>query len=417
MNLILFTSSFPYVRGGDANFLNVEVQHLVKEFDRVIVVPEFIKASKLPEHAALEVDTGYAELLASKSILDLSQLAFSSQILRYGYGEPNFPRLSFTAWRRLIAFCGKAELVRRWTLDFLRKQNLNPEECIFYTYWFDNAAAGIGMVKKDHPRLRLVSRAHNYDLYEEQYYDPPFFPCRNFTLNLVDRLFLCSFDGVEYMRAKYPQHVSRYQTSLLGVKDPGFITEASTDGVFRIVSCSFLRPEKRVDLLLEAFSLASRMRPGQRMEWRHIGNGEERAQLQKKADNILLESAKAFFIEYIDNRALMGFYRKNPVDVFVNVSRTEGIPVSIMEASSCGIPVVATAVGGNAEIVSEQNGILLDKDPSLDEIASAIFRMIDGPKESSKKRFGGRNVWKTQYNAHLNFLDFAQTLKHIRLRD
>lgn len=417
MNLILFTASFPYVRGGDANFLGVEVKHLSKRFERIIVVPENIKASKLPEHAELEVDTSYAELLASKNNLNLFLLALSSRVLPYGYREAGFPFFSLDAWRRLFAFSGKAELIRRWTLDFIRRNNLKPQDTLFYTYWFDNAAAGIGMVKMDIPDLRLVSRAHNYDIYVEKYYSPPFFPGRDFALNAVDQLFPCSFDGVEYMQAKYSKYRSRFRSSLLGVIDPGFICKASTDGSFRVVSCSFLRPEKRVSLILEALLLAAQKRPQQRFEWHHIGNGEEREHLQNMADESLPENAKAVFVEYTDNKNLMQFYRENPVDVFVNVSTTEGIPVSIMEAASCGIPVVATNVGGNREIVSDQNGILLSDNPSSDEVVDSFFHFLDFPDEAAAKRYNSRKIWDIHFNADSNFSEFAQILKHIRQGD
>ena len=58
--------------------------------------------------------------------------------------------------------------------------------------------------------------------------------------------------------------------------------------------------------------------------------------------------------------------------MFINVSSTEGIPVSIMEAMSFGIPVIATAVGGTPEIVNNENGYLLSKDPSAKELAEVI---------------------------------------------
>ena len=45
-----------------------------------------------------------------------------------------------------------------------------------------------------------------------------------------------------------------------------------------------------------------------------------------------------------------------PVDLFLTVSANEGIPVSIMEAQSFGIPVIATDVGGISEIVNNVNG-------------------------------------------------------------
>jgi glycosyltransferase involved in cell wall biosynthesis len=77
--------------------------------------------------------------------------------------------------------------------------------------------------------------------------------------------------------------------------------------------------------------------------------------------------------------------------------------------------VIATAVGGNVEIVTTQNGILIDPNAALEEISSAMFYLIDHPGEAETKRKGSRYIWETRYNAHLNFSDFARRLKEIRL--
>jgi len=49
----------------------------------------------------------------------------------------------------------------------------------------------------------------------------------------------------------------------------------------------------------------------------------------------------------------------------MNLSETEGIPVSIMEAQSAGVPILATNLGGTSEIVNNENGFLVEKDFNL----------------------------------------------------
>ena len=60
------------------------------------------------------------------------------------------------------------------------------------------------------------------------------------------------------------------------------------------------------------------------------------------------------------------------MDYFINLSDSEGIPVSIMEAMSVGIPIIARDVGGNREIVTNNNGCLLEGD----EINLTIYEYI-----------------------------------------
>ena len=78
------------------------------------------------------------------------------------------------------------------------------------------------------------------------------------------------------------------------------------------------------------------------------------------------------FLGRISNLELFSYYKDNYIDLFMNLSSSEGIPVSIMEAMSFGIPVIATNVGGTAEIVNIDNGYLLSPNPLLEEVAEAI---------------------------------------------
>ena len=110
----------------------------------------------------------------------------------------------------------------------------------------------------------------------------------------------------------------------------------------------------------------------------------------------------------------MSFYRAHPADVFINASETEGTPVAVMEAVSCAIPVIATSVGGNKEIVGESNGILLDENPSPQCIADSIFKLLDDPKMTRGMREGSRLVWMERYNADANYAVFAERLRSIR---
>jgi len=85
-----------------------------------------------------------------------------------------------------------------------------------------------------------------------------------------------------------------------------------------------------------------------------------------------------------------------------------------MEAISCGIPVIATSVGGNVEIVSEQNGLLLDPDPTPEQIGQALLKYWDDQNAVPLKRQASFKVWQERYNADANFRAFAERLKSIR---
>lgn len=416
MILVLFTASYPFDVATEQTFLNDEIKHLAKSFERVLLVPRRCEGGKLPLPPNVEVAEDYFTFLestnkfAAVTRVFISSLFYSDLLAR--------PWILFhpSSLGRLIAFLAGAYLTKSWVERWLDKNQMDVHECIFYTYWFDQGAMGIGLAKRLHPDLRLVSRVHGYDLYEERY-SPPYLPCRLAALDLVDLLLADAVAGKEYLDQKFPVFSSRFGVACLGVVDPGFITAPSSDGIFRIASCSIIRPVKRIDLLLEGIASAARQRPHQRFEWHHFGKGESedlKENFQKSADKILPPNARAFFPGYSTQKALMDYYRSNPVDVFINVSVSEGTPVSSMEAISCSIPLIATGVGGNREIVTDLNGLLLSPNPLPQEIAEAIFRFVDAPEWSISKRNGSRALWREKYNADENFSTFIQLLYSIR---
>lgn len=413
MYLLLFTASYPFESGGEKNFLHEEIKHLHQKFNRIILVPRHLKGAKDELPVGVEVEENYSNYLNQFNKLALLVKILTSNLL---YKEIfSHPYLLFypNAIFRLFAFLAGALLTQDWVKQWLIENKKQNEKNLFYTYWFDHATLGIGLLKKEFLSIRLVSRTHGYDLYEEPYYTPPYLPYRPLALSLLDYLFPDSHTGLQYIKNRYPKFSSRYKAALLGVPNSGFITQPSTDEIFRIFSCSMLVEVKRVDLILEGIAFAASVRPEQKFEWRHIGNGDRRDELQKKANDMFPFNANGYFLEYQNKESLMKFYKKQAIDVFINASSTEGTPVAVMEATSCGIPIIATNVGGNPEIVSERNGIVISANPSPEEIAQAILKMIDNPEISQSMRQESRKVWQESYNAETNYQKFAEKLKEI----
>jgi glycosyltransferase involved in cell wall biosynthesis len=75
----------------------------------------------------------------------------------------------------------------------------------------------------------------------------------------------------------------------------------------------------------------------------------------------------------------------NASDAFLMSSAWEGLPIVLLEASACGLPAVATNVGGNPEVVEDgQTGLLTpSKDPAA--LAAAMLRMMTLPIEDRQQ--------------------------------
>ena len=415
--IVIFTGSYPHKIEAEESFLNPEIKYVSLSFARIIIVPEFIGGNRQSLAPGIEIDESYAENYAKYRLsnrLGREAIAFSfvfrssllfQEILKY-------PLMLFSLrkLKRLLSFIVLAIRVRNWTCNFIKTKNIDLENTIFYTYWFNHISAGIGLTRKMYPRIKIVSRAHNADLYEERY-QPAYIPCRHETLSALDKLFLISENGRDYLFRRYPLFAGKYEVSRLGVEDAGFLSECQKDGIFRILSCSFITAVKRPDLLLTGMRELALLRPRQKFEWYHIGDGPLRPYIEELAKKILPGNIEFHCLGRLPNNKAILFYKNNAVDVFVNVSSFEGIPVSIMEAQNCAIPVIAAGVGGTPEIVSDKVGVLLGSNPQPEEIAEAICSLLDNPELAKEKRNASRINWESNFCADKNYADFSRRLK------
>lgn len=414
MTVILFTQSYPYDFASEHNFIEPEISQLAEKWERIILVPRMRKGKRLSLPPHVEVDDQYANFLERNS--QPQRMIRSAWKSRSFFREVRtHPSLLLYPSKvlKLILFSSRVELTKQWIINLIRTQPIDPCDCLLYSYWFDHAATALARVRREYPATRAVSRAHGYDIYEEYYY-PYYWPYRRETLEALDAVFFASEAGKGYYRDRYPEFTSKYETAHLGTKDPGFLSNASEDGVFRIVSCAHIVPVKRLDLLLKGIAAAAHLRPELRFEWIHFGDGTGGKSLNQKMARDFPQNARGRLMGNVQNSEIIQHYREQPVDVFLNVSSTEGgAPVAIQEAMSCGIPVIATLVGGNPEAVSEKNGILLGPDPSPHEIAVALLKIWEDPLLAAKMRIESRRIWETSYNAQVNFRAFAERLKVI----
>ena len=142
-----------------------------------------------------------------------------------------------------------------------------------------------------------------------------------------------------------------------------------------------------------------------KIEWTHIGDGKNISKLVRKSEN-QLKNIKFTFLGNLKNNEVIEYYTSNSVDLFLNVSSTEGLPVSIMEAISFGIPIVATNVGGTSEIVIEDfTGKLLNKDFENIELADIIEKIIQWRANNKyiTMRKNCREYWKKNFEAKQNY--------------
>lgn len=192
----------------------------------------------------------------------------------------------------------------------------------------------------------------------------------------------------------------------LGIAAASRSCQASDDGTFRVVTCSYVVPVKRLDRLVDALASCRT-----KIEWTHIGGGESLAALEESACRLPPE-IRLHFAGTLPNREVLARYAAGPVDLFVNVSASEGLPVSIAEAMMHGIPALATDVGGTSELVDESTGWLLPSSPDAASIARAIDEIASLPADRrAMKRTAASERARSIFDAERNYARFATGLR------
>jgi glycosyltransferase involved in cell wall biosynthesis len=97
---------------------------------------------------------------------------------------------------------------------------------------------------------------------------------------------------------------------------------------------------KRLDRIIEAIAVLALRYPSVKFTWTHIGSGASSSNIAEVAEKCFAGAVnlRYGFAGNLSNKQVIEFYEENFVDCFLNLSESEGLPVSMMEAMSFGIP-------------------------------------------------------------------------------
>lgn len=403
-SLVLFTSSFPF--GDQEAFLESELPYLSKEFQEIIIIPHHCSGKRRETSPNTKVELSFSHFFSQPKWKQVLPRFFNA--LKQWKECPK--SLNTSVLKHYASYLSMAETYNQ-LLGKLINQRPDLKGAIFYSYWFHVQASGIALFKEKNklPELKFVSRAHGFDLYEDR--SPVnVFPLRERTLAQTSLLFPVSDSGSNYLKCRYP--ASNPYTMRLGVHDPGFSNPGSDLNHFSIVSCSNLVKLKRVHLIISALKNFVSEHKELNISWHHIGNGPEYQNLVSQARAALGKTINWVFHGNISNHDLYSFYKTTPVDVFVHLSETEGIPVSLMEAFACGIPAIATSVGGVPEIVNNKNGVLLEANPSPQQVAQTLGTMVKRRTHRTQQSLSAKETWHNAYQAESNYSAFIKKIKN-----
>lgn len=394
MNLLMLTKQYPY--GTGEAFVENEIGVISGYYDNILIiaceVPRVKKGVRpLPHNVtacAIPAESKGKNALLGAVRLFSNEQNFSAEKKHC----KTMPQRLFLGY-----FEEKAQAIYKKINERCLLKEITNQPYALYSYWlFTTARVGTLIAEKKKPRY-MFTRAHRYDLYEDR--NPTnYLPYRRFFLETFDGVFPCSNNGTAYLKSRYQDCSENVMTSLLGTLDHG-LGKKSTDGVYRIVSCSRVEPVKRVQQIVNALSVIDS--ENLHIEWTHIGDGSEFDKIKGLASK-KLKNVKTVFRGNMKNSDIMELYSSCPFDLFVNVSSSEGLPVSIMEAISFGIPCVATDVGGTSEIVIDGvTGQLIPSDFTAEDLSSILSDFVHGQKYID--RTSCREYWLRNFQAIPNY--------------
>jgi glycosyltransferase involved in cell wall biosynthesis len=163
------------------------------------------------------------------------------------------------------------------------------------------------------------------------------------------------------------------------------------DDAVVVGSVARLDPVKNLSLLLQAHASLHASHPRARVAL--VGSGPEQQALETEARRLGTSQHVLFTGYRSDARRLMSAF-----DVYVNCSNYEGVSLTILEAMAAGLPVVATRVGGNAEVVIDgETGIIVPGREAA-PLADAIATMSGDPRLRQEMGEAGRRRVEREFS-------------------
>lgn len=278
--------------------------------------------------------------------------------------------------------------------------------------WFNSNAYAVARLKRRYPQIEAVSYAHAFEVNPER---GPFIKLsmNDYKHTFLDNVYFISknvmMSYLNELGYKDQIFLNRINVHYLGTINRDSYSKKENSKVFHLLSCSGMSHVKRIELILK---MLENWKFGSIL-WTHIGCGPLWEEIKQQSINIESENpnVKINLLGKLTNREVHEFYRKNSIDLFINVSKSEGLPVSIMEAISYGVPVIATDVGGTSEIVNDKTGFLISSNPNIREIEKIIKNYIELPRDKKELlKKNAKTFWEEKFDADKNGPMFYKNL-------
>lgn len=393
IKVFLYTARFPFGNMSEM-FLGSELKWVNSEKFEIHVIPLHKDKTirQIPDYITLERTLcDFSFIKRFKAFLRSLTLG-SLRLINWPYFTSSFKYL----------------LASNMIYEDVKERASIENRSIFYSYWISFVPIAFVQYRLKHISNHIfIARGHGSDIYASDI--GVHYPARELVMNNLDGYFIISEYGIDFLKKKYVGIDKKVYLSRLGVDD-NYSEKKKVNTVIRFVSCSSIISIKRVDLIFKSIWNYSQTKLDNQFEWIHFGDGPLRGVLEQCVSESTQGNMNVVLKGECSNEEILNYYRNNTIHGFVLLSTTEGIPVSIMEAISSGIPVIATDVGGVKEIVTEETGVLLKQNFTQEEFNKGVDIILRNNDLLSKS---AHVFYLENYNAKHNYLSFYESLERI----
>ena len=405
--IIVFTYDFP-TGNSENTFIKFEISKLLQDFNEVEIIPEKKLNFKKKNNSKINVDFGLSNKINIINIIynffsyTIFSINFYREIKKIIFQKNFFLKCKFAAIE-----ITKSEIAYRWIKKYKINDNKNV---IFYSFWSNFILISFEKIKK-FKNIKTISRVLGSDLngYIKDDNYVPYIQKKFYSLNKL--FYLAKFQKKILLKKKLIKK-TKLNLSPLGIYENRIQDSKNKINTINFLSCNSFIKIKNTLLMIDVVKKFSEVSK-KKVNYYIIGDGEE-----KKAIKSKLLDYKKYFTFFIIKKVedLPKFIKKKNIHFFLNLSSQEGMSFSIMEALSCGTPVICSNIEANKNLVNKSRGYILDInnfEKSLNHVSQKLISDLKFKKKYlSKKKNAKYFISKNLINQKC-YLNFYNQIKRL----
>ena len=296
--LYIFTEGFPCQAKSEL-YLKAELPHLCKAFDKIYLVPSNGGLEQVFELAP------NCEVIQKRNTINLN-VNDKFTILRWALSDFKklvTQKLFLKLIRYNLALLKQIVLNANYYESLIRPNYVSGNSIYLYAYWLSDCATTVAMLKKKMPNAKAISRAHGYDVFENQTAFN-FIPFRKMQFKYLDKIYSVSKYGAEHLKSKQIKQQQKVDVAYLGTHFEGEQLIKFEEITFNIVSCSIIREIKRLHLMIDILNHSSFP-----ITWHVIGDGDDLDKI-KSAVKKLPKHIKVVFHGFLTEMEIVNFIER-----------------------------------------------------------------------------------------------------------